>query len=198
VRCSGSGADTYSYLPTRSDSLLLSSMLGCDKDYGSGPMAISIQGAYDLILYILKFQTRGSKFRCASFIVFISSDISLFVACCLAFVPSSIVLFHADFRCLVRGRALWATSQPIYPIGVVATRDGKITVICNIFNYRVFGSECDCLRYFSHEFTLQALGWDIILHIPDDYKMLRQSRINISLIVYFISRWVVIPLWHHL
>lgn len=59
--------------------------------------------------------------------------------------------------------------------------------------YSTIGSLAVSASVFDTSHTsslLQALGWDIILHIPDDYKMLRQTdrRINIGLIVYFISR----------
>jgi len=35
---------------------------------------------------------------------------------------------------------------------------------------------------------LQGLIWDISLHIPEDYKLLTRHRINLSTIIYCISR----------
>lgn len=41
-----------------------------------------------------------------------------------------------------------------------------------------------------HEINMiiQVLLWDVLLHLPQDYKMLMQRRMNITLVVYFISR----------
>jgi len=41
---------------------------------------------------------------------------------------------------------------------------------------------------FGRNADVQVLLWDIILHIPDDYKLLTQCRPDFSMLVYCISR----------
>lgn len=41
---------------------------------------------------------------------------------------------------------------------------------------------------------LQVLIWDVIIHLSQDYELLKRHRINISFIIYLIARKAECPL----
>ena len=62
----------------------------------------------------------------------------------------------------------------------------------NILCHWVFGGEQ--VRNFGHAISnnaclSQALIWDIIIHLPQDFKLATQHKINFPFIVYCISRY---------
>ena len=58
---------------------------------------------------------------------------------------------------------------------------GSLAVSLNFSDIRMrIDSECFMQR--------QVLLWDILLHIPQDYKLATRYRINISFVIYCISR----------
>lgn len=59
----------------------------------------------------------------------------------------------------------------------------------DLFRNWILGSEFDLLdRWYTVMNHLQVLIWDIILHLPQDYELLKRSRINRSFVIYAIAR----------